>query len=451
MSIAIILQLSTPRAANNREIYGDIRYQVRVRRGAFNYTSVKYWMHDTSNDSYYYLITNDSKLNEERAKDNTWTAGTQQEYDADAVLDSFDTFSSATDSSSSHEYAYCGYTQIIPADTEWKLPATDSDPYAHSDNYYEVSAETQDNRYVVASATYTQTMPLYFTDEDHEIYNLTNTPYWFDVRCFNEAGTGSWYSGASDWSSGHDGKQCVALCTNIQDIVKANETAKTAYIEELSAISAHLGEITDGSLFGSLLNFWTLTTKRGAALPRDYIGAFRVGGNDEYLYVEPQIVAGQVVGYSITFKVGKFEISSEYSKLNGEFIIQTNEESLERTRLTPYGTYFESRKLPTDNEWNVIAKQDVAGTLTKMVYSENDSLVISNQGISSRREDNCDIGREYLSSNSLVYHFDVDSLDQYGGSGLTVTKATGAPDPVYVDEEHLTLYMSMMRTASIME
>ena len=447
----IILQLSTPRAANNREIYGDIRYQVRVRRGSFNYTSVKYWMHDTSNDSYYYLITNDSKLNEERAKDNTWTAGTQQKYDADAVLDSFDTFSSATDSSSSHEYAYCGYTQIIPADTKWKLPATDSDPYAHSDNYYEASAETQDNRYVVASATYTQTMPLYFTDEDHEIYNLTNTPYWFDVRCFNEAGTGSWYSGASDWSSGHDGKQCVALCTNIQDIVKANETAKTAYIEELSAISAHLGEITDGSLFGSLLNFWTLTTKRGATLPRDYIGAFRVGGNDEYLYVEPQILAGQVVGYSITFKVGKFEISSEYSKLNGEFIIQTNEESLERTRLTPYGTYFESRKLPTDNEWSVIAKQDVAGTLTKMVYSENDSLVISNQGISSRRETNCDIGREYLSSNSLVYHFDVDSLDQYGGSGLTVTKATGAPDPVYVDDEDSEHYGINMAPAIIRE
>ena len=193
----IILQLSTQRAANNREIYGDIRYHVRIRRGSFNYTSVKYWMHDTTNDLYYYKITNDSKLDEEMSKDNTWTQGTQQDYEDDEQLDSFDTFNSATDSSLDHEYAYCGYTQIIPADNEWKLPTSSKDPYASSDNYYDTSAETQDNRYVAASTTYTQTMPLYYTDAVSDKYNLMNTPYWFDVRCFNEAGTGSCSSSAS--------------------------------------------------------------------------------------------------------------------------------------------------------------------------------------------------------------------------------------------------------------
>lgn len=429
----IILQLSTVKTANNREIYGNIGYQIRVRRGQFNYDSVKYWMHDTTNDEFYYKITNDSKLDEEREYDNTWTQGTQADYEADSLLDSFGTFDSVTDSSADHDYAYCLHTQIVPADNEWLKPTGTKDPHSDSANYYDVDAGTQDERYVLASATYTQTMPLYYTDAVSDIYNLMNTPYWFDVRCFNEAGTGSWYSGAGTYSAGHEGKQVVALCTNIQDIVKANETAKQAYIEELSAISAHLGEITDGSLFGSLLNFWTLTTKRGAALPRDFIGAFRVGGNDEYLYVEPQIVAGQVVGYSITFKVGKFEISSEYSKLNGEFIVQTDETSLNRTRITPIGTFFEHRNLPTDTVWEVIAKQDVGGIFSQQVYS-NETLLLSNSGIEGRRSSNMDIGLPYLSNNSRVYHFDTDVpvsgqytniLDQYGNTDLTVTLATG--------------------------
>lgn len=371
----VILQLSTPRAANNREIYGDIRYQVRVRRGSFNYTSVKYWMHDTSNDSYYYLITNDSKLNEERAKDNTWTAGTQQEYDADAVLDSFDIFSSATDSSSDHEYAYCGYTQIIPADNEWKLPTSSKDPYASSDNYYDTSAETQDNRYVVASATYTQTMPLYFTDEDHEIYNLTNTPYWFDVRCFNEAGTGSWYSGAGTYSAGHEGKQVVALCTNIQDIVKANETAKQAYIEELSAITANLGEITDGSLLGSMWNYWTLTTKRGANQPKDYQGAFRVGDANEYFLVEPVIENGQVVGYHVSLKAGDISFSSSGVDLaSGTYIYDEIDKAL-RLHLTARGITIQHKINPL-LDWSASNVKD-AGTIQVRTNEINGSLKTS--------------------------------------------------------------------------
>ena len=422
----VILQLSAARTSNNREIYGDIRYQVRVRRSSFNYTSVKYWMHDTSNNEYYYTITNDSKLDETRKKDNTWTVGTQQQYEADSLLDSFGLFNSSSDSSSSHEYAYCSHTQIVAADSVWHKPSSNKDPYADSDNYYDTDTGTQGSRFVVASATYTQTMPLYYTDTSdlqNPVYNLTNTPYWFDIRCFNEAGSGTWLSGASDWSSGHEGIQVVALCTNIQDIVKANETAKTAYIEELSAISAHLGEITDGSLFGSLLNFWTLTTKRGAALPRDFIGAFRVGGNDEYLYVEPQIVAGQVVGYSITFKVGKFEISSEYSKLNGELIIQTNEQSLDRTKITPDGTYYQHRQTVEDS-WETIASTNVNGIKTRQLFSD-DVLYITNQDMAQRRKEGFDVGNPYLSDSVKIFHFDTDVFDQFGNNTLTIEDAPG--------------------------
>ena len=404
----VILQLSTPRTSSNREIYGDIRYQVRVRRGSFPYTSVKYWMHDTTNDSYYYLVTNDSKLDEERAKDNTWTVGTQQEYEDDSELDSFDTFTSATDSSSDHEYAYCANTQMIPADTEWKLPATNRDPYAHSDNYYEPSAETQDNRYVVASATYTQTMPLYYTDSANDVFNLVNTPYWFDVRCFNEAGTGSWYSGASVWSSGHDGKQCVALCTNIQDIVKANETAKQAYIEELSAITANLGEITDGSLLGSMWNYWTLTTKRGANQLKDYQGAFRVGDVNEYFLVEPVVESGQVTGYHISLKAGDISFSSSGVDLaSGTYIYDEIDKAL-RLHLTARGITIQ-HKIDPLGDWSASNVKD-AGTVQVRTNEYNGSLKTSLLITNDPENVEYGIGVQGITA----YHFANTVLDESG-------------------------------------
>ncbi|MBR7080849.1 MAG: hypothetical protein IKI40_10095 [Treponema sp.] len=371
----IILQLSTPRAANNREIYGDIRYQVRVRRGQFNYDSVKYWMHDTTNDEYYYKITNDSKLDEEREYDNTWTQGTQADYEADSLLDSFGTFDSVTDSSADHDYAYCLHTQIVPADNEWLKPTGSKDPYSDSANYYDVDAGTQDERYVLASATYTQTMPLYYTDSANDVYNLMNTPYWFDVRCFNEAGTGSWYSGAGTYSAGHEGKQVVALCTNIQDIVKANETAKQAYIEELSAITANLGEITDGSLLGSMWNYWTLTTKRGANQPKDYQGAFRVGDANEYFLVEPVIENGQVVGYHVSLKAGDISFSSSGVDLaSGTYIYDEIDKAL-RLHLTARGITIQHKINPL-LDWSASNVKD-AGTIQVRTNEINGSLKTS--------------------------------------------------------------------------
>ncbi|MBP5359380.1 MAG: tail fiber protein [Treponema sp.] len=343
-----------------------------------------------------------------------------------------------------------GYTPVGQEDydaaDEWWAPATSADPYSGENNYKDESADPD---YIVAQETYLQTLPLVGQSYVGE-GKTQNTPYRIRVSAENEAGTSGWAYPSP----------FTATVTGIFDLVKANENFKELYVSELSSICANLGRITGGTMAGGEFDYWTLKTLINAhpdtvppILNKDFMGAFSVGDDNQHLRVIPQIdIDGRtILGYEIIFKVGKFVISSSYSKLNGEFIIQTNEESLERTRLTPYGTYFESRKLPTDNEWNVIAKQDVAGTLTKMVYSENDSLVISNQGISSRREDNCDIGREYLSSNSLVYHFDVDSLDQYGGSGLTVTKATGAPDPVYVDDEDSEHYGINMAPAIIRE
>lgn len=430
----VVLQL-TPRPTEGREVYGDIRYQIRIRRGAIpGYTSLKYWMHDTDTDEYWYLVTNDGKLDETKVKDETWVEGTKSEYDLNAP----DEFASASDLNPAHKYATCKLVTNVPADAEWKKPSELKDPYQWSENYYDNDPGTQESRYVLASEVYTQTLPLYFTDArtpGAEEYNLVNTPYYFDVRCFNEAGFGDWYSGSADYDAEHPGYVVTALCTNIRDIVKANETAKEAYISELSAITANLGEITDGSIVGSKLNYWTLNTKRGAKELKDYIGAFRVGGENEFLEVEPRLTDGVVTGYSITFKVGKFEISSTNSKLNGEFIIQSSEDALERTRLTPIGTFYEYRDTKESDEWKLVAKQDTGGILSEQVYSNN-TLLLSNAGIKARRNEGLDIGTPYLSSASRVYHFDTDEvdgtrqlmgdvLDQNGQTGLTVSVASG--------------------------
>ena len=61
-------------------------------------------------------------------------------------------------------------------------------------------------------------------------------------------------------------------------------TEKNAIVEELSAISANLGEITGGKMNGGLNNFWTLATAlnpHSGPGNRDYQGAFRVGGDKE--------------------------------------------------------------------------------------------------------------------------------------------------------------------------
>ena len=411
----IILQLSTPRAANNREIYGDIRYQVRVRRGQFNYDSVKYWMHDTTNDEYYYKITNDSKLDEEREYDNTWTQGTQADYEADSLLDSFGTFDSVTDSSADHDYAYCLHTQIVPADNEWLKPTGSKDPYSDSANYYDVDAGTQDERYVLASATYTQTMPLYYTDSANDVYNLMNTPYWFDVRCFNEAGTGSWYSGAGTYSAGHEGKQVVALCTNIQDIVKANETAKQAYIEELSAITANLGEITDGSLLGSMWNYWTLTTKRGANQPKDYQGAFRVGDANEYFLVEPVIENGQVVGYHVSLKAGDISFSSSGVDLaSGTYIYDEIDKAL-RLHLTARGITIQHKINPL-LDWSASNVKD-AGTIQVRTNEINGSLKTSLVVTNAPEHVEFGVGVAGITA----YHFANTVLDEDGNDSKSLS------------------------------
>lgn len=92
-----------------------------------------------------------------------------------------------------------------------------------------------------------------------------------------------------------------------------------------------------------------------------------------------------------------------------------------------------------DAESDIKKLKEIVGVLEV----EKKSLSISNNPIEQRRKNRVDIGKPYLSSNSLVYHFDTDYLDQDGNTPipyeLTGTyRLTDNSEFSYVDEINLT-------------
>ena len=431
-----ILSLSAS-PQSNRQVYGNIQYHVRIRRGRIDgYHSVKYWMHDTSNDTYWYLLTNSRSPDVETEKDSAWTEGTEADWESDERTD----FTSASDQDTDHEYSYTMAEQTIPADTEWHVPASVEDPYASWQNYKTASTEPalQKDRYVSASSTYTQTLPLYFTDTvsdpNNPVLNLVNTPYYFDVRCVNEAGVGPWLSGSDNWAAGHDGRAITALCTNFRDFVKANETAQKAYITELSAITANLGEVSEGSLTGDKFNYWLLSNRIGARVPEDYKGAFRVGGRDQYFMVQPVVVGGEIVDYNISLVAQNISFTSsgvDIGNVNlesGTYIYSERDPNI-RLHLTAWGITVH-RKINPSLDWT--GNYTECGTLEVRTKSVNgvtkSSLIISND------PGQVDFG---LTVNGVTaYHFNGTVFDENGtdSKSLSLDGTKLEDDGGYIEE-----------------
>lgn len=282
----------------------------------------------------------------------------------------------------------------------WFKPSLSLNPYTSEENYKDGDG------YYVASSVYLQTMPLLGQGSGQ----IENTVYMFRVAAFNEASESDWVEVVA-----------TAEASSIKDIVKAKETVKEAYISDLSALSANLGNISQGSLSGNDNNKWDLSTFVDDLGRNHYEGEFRVGGGEQYLHVQPILDSHNMPSgrYRIDFKVGALEISSLASRINGELIVMTNASALDRTRITPTGTYFEHRETATSDNWAVISKLRTDGLSTESVYSTQ-SLVITNHDLPARRKKKIDIGRPYLSEDSRVWHFDTDLLDQYQEEGLVV-------------------------------
>ena len=281
---------------------------------------------------------------------------------------------------------------------EWFKPATTKDPYKDEDNY------KNGKGVVEVSSVHIQTMPLASENSDGE-KGLSNTTYNFKIVAKNEINR-----------SDEIIVSATALCTNIQDIVKANATMKNIYIETLSAITANLGKISQGSLTGNDNNYWYLSRLIENGVVHEQ-GSFRVGGEDEYLLVTPQEINGKLK-YNVDFKVGNFEISSVESTVNGEFVVISDSKSLDRTRITPTGTYYEHRAT-VNSEWKAVAQMRTDGTRTQGITSEH-SLTVTNMSVADRRKRRADIGIPYLSDKSEIYHFDTDFFNQDGNSTITI-------------------------------
>ena len=262
----------------------------------------------------------------------------------------------------------------IAGDIQWQCPATSANPYPAKSSTGEV-IYNEDNYKDVKSAvkyieqyghTYIQTCPLYGQGRKGDGEGAVDTPYIFDIQAFNEAGSSSWLS------ENGDEIYVSALCTALRDVVIARQDFKQLYVGELSAITANLGEISDGSLTGSDLNFWNLSTKQNARQAKDYQGAFRVGGEDQYFEVLPivDISNGTITGYKVTLKAGNIELTGESSTSGGSSTLGTyiydSNNSDRRMELTPYGISIQRRENDTWKEQG------------KCIVDNNNNLIFTN-------------------------------------------------------------------------
>ena len=203
------------------------------------------------------------------------------------------------------------------AELEWFAPALGLNPYESLENYKKGEAG---GRLEVRGTAVSFSLPLFGQDAD----GAEDTPYAFRLR--GKSGAGK----VSEWTS-----PLFVLCRAVSahDVVKAWDLddngekvrldgalgARQIFAEELAAISANLGYITDGALRGNAYNYWAVSDTPmddGSLLRR---GSFRVGGRDQYILVEPRLDAsGEPTGeYDITFVVGNYSVSASGTQIRG--------------------------------------------------------------------------------------------------------------------------------------
>lgn len=298
-----------------------------------------------------------------------------------------------------------------PADVEFYKPATAANPWEAESNYKDGKGV------IVAGNSYSQTLPLRGQESNLPI----DTTYTFSIVAKNEAGISNEtiVNGSAHATSIKD---IVESAIGTDQLAQNAVTAEKIYVKMLSAIQSNLGYITGGIFEGTENNRWALSTIEKEDGSVRYEGAMRVGGDNEYFEVEPyNIENGKPKDYHVTFRAGNFEITAMASNINGTLYVMEKADSLDRTKITPNGTYYQHRET-VSSEWGTIASNNVNGILTPQVFSDN-TLFITNQDMATRRREGYDIGNKYLSPASKVYHFDTDIFDQTGKNDLQITDA----------------------------
>ena len=202
------------------------------------------------------------------------------------------------------------------SELEWFAPALGLNPYDSLENY---KKGDKDGYLSVKGSSVAFSVPLFGQDND----GAMNTMYVYRARAFTKGGK-------SEWS---DAYFIEVKPVSAYDVVKAwdiNDSgekvkidgalgAKQIFVEELAAISANLGYITDGALQGNQYNYWAVNDtvlSDGSVL---YKGAFRVGGVDKYIKVIPQVKNGVVTDYDVELHVGDFSMTATGTLIEGGY------------------------------------------------------------------------------------------------------------------------------------
>ena len=250
---------------------------------------------------------------------------------------------------------YCVQVQRPDLDDKWYKPNTSANPYADETNY----KGAEDGFLAVRDSVYSQTMPLSGQDTSQ----ITDTLYRFRVFCRNERYT----------HLGEDGPavevNVTALCTNIRDIVKAKETAKEAYITDLSALCANIGRISQGGL-GDDLNFWNLSTFVDDLGTTHHKGSFRVGSINNYIAVTPVLVDGRVVDYKVDIQASSINIDANLSQFTTTIYLYDPDNDTIRLKLAADGMSMQRKD--DDGTW---------GALSIIRIDRLGNLIISTQDV----------------------------------------------------------------------
>lgn len=202
------------------------------------------------------------------------------------------------------------------SELEWFAPALGLNPYESLENY---KKGDKDGYLSIKGSSVAFSVPLFGQDND----GAMNTMYVYRARAFTKGGK-------SEWS---DAYFVEVKPVSAYDVVKAwdiNDSgekvkidgalgAKQIFVEELAAISANLGYITDGALQGNQYNYWAVNDtvlSDGSVL---YKGAFRVGGVDKYIKVIPQVKNGVVTDYDVELHVGDFSMTATGTLIEGGY------------------------------------------------------------------------------------------------------------------------------------
>ena len=257
--------------------------------------------------------------------------------------------------------------------SNWYSPSTNLNPYEAEINY-----KNKLNEFITSGNVYSQTLPLKGQDTNA----MENTLYQFKIIATNESGN---LSEAIIINA-------TALCTSLRDIVKAKANFKELYVPELSAISANLGSISEGSLTSNNYNYWALTD----AIINNVFkkkGSFRVGDENQYLLVEYK-EDGKA---SVSIKSGSFFLESSISEFTGNLVVFDNENKNNRVKIMANGIYFEEKK---NNIWQPRGQ---------FVLDKEGNIIITN-------------GKDYpkmgnpTTGTQTVYHFNTDTNDSEGGN-----------------------------------